>query len=490
MASLAFITSVTNNEYVTFLRSHLLTVERFHPKANVVVHYERLSADRVAALRLQFPRVRFQTAARRHAGRSKAHTIGGKVGHYLDALEAVPDGHGVVLIDCDTLVCRPIDQFFDWQFDVAFTWKEDGYPLNSGVMLGRAGRRLRRFLTEWEQLTQKILGDSRLMRRATALAGGADQYSLAQLVSRNEEPTSFLASSRDERAREYDGSISRCFDGEAVELLGLNAKYLNETRSCPITPETHVIHYKSGWHGILLRGEPFHRTRPRSESLEMFHYWNRWNRQAERLCAEAVASTLARSEIFRSRRTLPMVLEAAERIAKSLAVRRLVMLTEALPITPTPRADRNNLPDLEWLQIQSLNHFALPDVLNRVCTLVRKRSEPTLLVVSVGDHATVERARDVVRSALSRCSELAGVILHPFDDAEGAMFSAVAALPLDCGDGQTAAVILPSSLDVCAALRPRGLRAIAADLRRQLWNTANTTGIPKVLRRFYASLGH
>lgn len=284
------VTTVTGNDYVAFLRPFLASVREHHPDAVVVVFHKDLTTAHLRGLQVQFPHVDFRVQAIR--GREAKHqVIGGKLRFFVDALHGVEESAPVLFIDCDTLLVRPLDRIFSQSdFDVCFTWKDDGFPLNSGVMPARNTARLRTFLQEWNARTQAILASPAEEAKAREAFGAADQMSLAQLVCRGEVMQAAKGSDPARRAAAYDGEYMMGEGQQTLRLLGVNCRYLNETKCRPIDGDTHVIHYKSGWHRILLHDAPFHANRPESACREMHTFWQRHRRDAARQWAEALFS--------------------------------------------------------------------------------------------------------------------------------------------------------------------------------------------------------
>jgi hypothetical protein len=288
LSRLHIVTTVTGNDYVALLRPFLATVREHHPDAVVMVFHKDLTVDRLRGLQLQFPHVEFREQGLQGA-EAKHQIVGGKLRFFGDALNGIEESAPVLFIDCDTLLVRPVEWIFsESDFDVCFTWKEDGFPLNSGVMPARNTARLRTFLVDWNERTQAILASQAEEAKARESFGAADQMSLAQLVCRGEVMRAAKDSDPAQRASAYDGKYVMGEGQHALRLLGVNCHYLNETECGPIDGDTHVIHYKSGWHRILLHDAPFHAYRPEVSCREMHEFWQRHRRDASRHWAEAL----------------------------------------------------------------------------------------------------------------------------------------------------------------------------------------------------------
>lgn len=79
------------------------------------------------------------------------------------AVEHAPDGAGLLLIDVDTMIVRPLDDIWAQDFDVAYTARpaerETGPPFNSGVLFVRVSPRTRAFFQAWNAETHRLLAD-------------------------------------------------------------------------------------------------------------------------------------------------------------------------------------------------------------------------------------------------------------------------------------------------------------------------------------------
>lgn len=70
---------------------------------------------------------------------------------WADAVEALPDGEVLGLIDADTCVLRDLSEVEGYKFDVAITWRPppSPYPINAGVVFVRGGQSARKFFRHW-----------------------------------------------------------------------------------------------------------------------------------------------------------------------------------------------------------------------------------------------------------------------------------------------------------------------------------------------------
>ncbi|MBL7131191.1 MAG: hypothetical protein ISS45_07305 [Candidatus Omnitrophica bacterium] len=164
--------------------------------------------------------------------------------------------NNICFLDVDTLVIKNIGHFFEKDFDIVFTYKDDQFPLNTGVMLCKSDK-YPLFFQRWEEDTFKIITSPDLNKKANSPEypyGGADQMSFYEMLRYNSNQTEYFIST----------------NGQKLLLKGLPCEILNETGSKPITKSTHIIHYKGGWQPILIDGKNFSKIRNKNESWEMY----------------------------------------------------------------------------------------------------------------------------------------------------------------------------------------------------------------------------
>jgi len=144
-----------------------------------------------------------------------------------------------VLVDVDILFVKPIYHFF--RNEITYTFRENHkYPVNFGILLLRGGSRHTAFMHKLTQRTQYLFDTQ--YEKSKQEYGSCDQQALIELVTNNPNA----------------GGVS-CLD-------------LNEV-DCNFTERTHAFHYKTGWHPILLDGEPFPETGPRAACLKAYNFW-------------------------------------------------------------------------------------------------------------------------------------------------------------------------------------------------------------------------
>ena len=267
---LAFAAASYGRKQLLFLAPHVHSVALSHPDATELLLWQDLPTREVAYLSRAYPKAEF-TRLDMPPGGTVDQRISRKMVAWEMACQRLAD-QPICFIDTDTLVLRPITPFLDEPFDFAFTWKDHVWPLNSGVILVRTGSKALPFFREWATRTTPIVADRALMAQAKERSGGGTQHSLRSLIG----------------YVNYDRTYERAIAGQTYVLRGLPCHQLNEIRSVPITDETYIVHYKGGWHPILLEGGPYSRHRPEETSAQMHRLWLDTKADSDRHVARGV----------------------------------------------------------------------------------------------------------------------------------------------------------------------------------------------------------
>jgi hypothetical protein len=198
-----------------------------------------------------------------------------------DYLDLPTLGGPALVVDCDMLVRRdPFDLFREGD-GILFTTRDGVWPINGGIIGIRDPHQpaVSQFFRRWAERIAEIARDPALVSVARSVKhpyGHVDQMAFAQTIGYERGKVEFY--------------IPECFDLPARAVEGY---ILNETRSVPISPETRILHYKGGWHPILLDGHTFTRNRPMRAGWEMFTlYWELQSRAKTRATANVTKPAL------------------------------------------------------------------------------------------------------------------------------------------------------------------------------------------------------
>jgi len=258
LIDMKFIVVIYGDKYLPLLWVNLSSIEKAHPNDSVTVLYEDIKEHEVTILRDRFLTYEFIKGYNIIDFKDPLKRIPLKLRYWFKACQLYP-GERLCFLDCDTLVYSNIKDFLKEDFDVLYTWKENSFPLNTGVVVVKNNRKAGLFMEHWLECTESIIKDPYELKVAIQRNGAADQHALFKILN----------------SVSYDNCLDRNIKDEMIRFKGVNTRYLNETSSGPITNDTHIIHYKAGWHPIILDEAPFTENRPRDACKDMLSLWNK-----------------------------------------------------------------------------------------------------------------------------------------------------------------------------------------------------------------------
>ncbi len=278
MGDPVFVTTIYGASYAPFLAPHLHSIGACHPGSRGVVLWQDIPAREIETLRAAFPAWTFTETDRPIHGELHQR-IPRKLHAWLAACDGVGDDAPICFVDCDTLLVRPLTPVLEAPgWDVIYTWKDEAFPINTGVIAARGGTAARTLLTELAARVERIVSNPEALSAALGSSGAADQHALRELVG----------------WVNYDRDTERTVGGARLRFRGVPCRVLNETNCRPIGEDLRLIHYKTGWHPILLQGAPFTRNRPQDRCREMHEFWSTTEHGADRALARRVAMDACR----------------------------------------------------------------------------------------------------------------------------------------------------------------------------------------------------
>ncbi len=249
-----FATATYGNTYCGMLFTFLHSISMACPRSRTRVFWQDIDERRVAALKIAYPHVEFiETEA--PLASSSVERISQKVYLWEHAASTVTSP-ALCMLDCDMIVVRDPTKYFSLPFDVGFTVKNEKFPINTGTLLLRNSPAALKFLRVWREKTSDLLTQQDMIRLASSPDypyGGVDQMAFHRLI--------------DYSARKEYYCIN--IDQTQVTLKTLPCTELNETNSVPLNENQYILHYKGGWHSIILKGTAFTRNRRFSDCQEM-----------------------------------------------------------------------------------------------------------------------------------------------------------------------------------------------------------------------------
>lgn len=283
-AGFTYVIAAYGVKYAAFIAPLLESIEACAaepaaPGARGLVLYQDLPEREVLALAHAYPGFEFRLHT--HAtGRDVMHAIPRKMHAWLEGARAFPD-RAVAFLDCDTLLMRSIDDVasidVSSSWDILFTWKDELFPINTGVMLARDGAVAAHVFGAMLTRIERLIADKGAFATAVGSSGAADQHALREIIG-------FC---------NYDRTITRPVTHAGVTrevaFRGEPCRVWNETNCRGLDDALRIVHYKTGWHPILLENAPFTRNRPETACAAMFRHWH----QTEQASAARIARSLA-----------------------------------------------------------------------------------------------------------------------------------------------------------------------------------------------------
>ena len=249
-----FILTIFGNKHIGMLITNIYSILQSNPKSHISIFWQDIDEPLIEAVMKTFSTATYHKTYFDFDS-DPIKRISSKTYLWNFAAQNYPHRY-LCFLDVDTLVIKNIQHFFDQDFDIAYTYKRDQFPLNTGVMLCK-GEKYPIFFKLWEKMTIKIINNSELFGKANSPQhpyGGSDQMSLFEMLQYKSGQ------------RNYNLMI----DDQNIIFKGIPCEVLNETSSREITETTHIIHYKGGWQPILLEGRNFTKRRSKRLSWEMY----------------------------------------------------------------------------------------------------------------------------------------------------------------------------------------------------------------------------
>jgi hypothetical protein len=261
MANLV-LSCVYGSKHIPFVHTFIFSVLESCPDVRVIIGHSDFPEFERNLLEIAYPQVTFVNIAlinrvtSTHAARASKKTY-----LWWQLLEnSVSYGDNAVFLDIDTIIVKSPFEVFESEGDLALTRKLGKWSLNTGVIFVKKSSSTLDFFREWNTSTENIIRSKNLNSIAEAQNGGADQHSLIKLLKVSNSITDF--------------SIGSTYSKEfRIQIRFLPCSRYNETESVPLNNELMIIHFKAGWHKILLSRSKYSRNRPAKTSTEFHDIW-------------------------------------------------------------------------------------------------------------------------------------------------------------------------------------------------------------------------
>lgn len=260
---------VYGSRHIPFIYTFLFSAS--NANYQVTLGYDQVPEFEIKLLKIAFPGVNFVELSHglqdfsTHASRAS-----NKVTFWRQLFEEqVSIDDEAIFMDIDTVLIQSPFHLFDSENELVVTRKVGRWPLNSGVLFVRKTINTLRFFESWESRTREILANKKLNKKAELDFGGADQSSLVQVLEIKNQIVDWNLNSHE---------IPKM--GFAVKFV--SCEFFNQTESSRLTPLTHIIHFKGGWHSILLDKSRYTRNRRRETSQEFHQIWRGYYSSSQR----------------------------------------------------------------------------------------------------------------------------------------------------------------------------------------------------------------
>lgn len=118
----------------------------------------------------------------------------GKLDFWCRRAVEAPDGARVLLIDGDMLIRKPIDDVWDQDFEMAYTYRDGGsrLPFNGGVIFLRISDKTRDLMTRWRDVNARFLRNKHEHKNWRLKYAGINQASFGYLLEKGTGLTGVL----------------------------------------------------------------------------------------------------------------------------------------------------------------------------------------------------------------------------------------------------------------------------------------------------------
>lgn len=262
--------SAYGDRFVPYLEVALSSFLSSNPEVTPIVSLGGVSKVNRACLTYRFPQTRFLDSEKTlpPEGLDSTRSIAFKVGHWEALLSELPNDEIVAFLDVDTLTRQAIRPLLPENFDLAFTYKEERWPLNTGVVFVRNTARSRLFVREWSSTSAELAKGTRPeIETANRVAGGIDQYTFLQLINGG------IDANRKHASRLTPGPYFAFERAGKAKLVGLPCSIFNETNSVSLSSPAAILHYK-GWMSLVIDNDgEFNKFRSEETSSEIYNLW-------------------------------------------------------------------------------------------------------------------------------------------------------------------------------------------------------------------------
>ena len=152
------VTSVYGANYLPFLYVFLDTAREHFPADSIKVLWDDIPEHEIKMMERNFEDVQFIFSEQKIEFTNINKRIPLKLRHWLDFLHSIDDGP-VCFMDCDMFVKENFEEYLGKGVDLLFTWKEEEWPINIGIVVVNNSDRIRNFFKIWLEKIEEIVLD-------------------------------------------------------------------------------------------------------------------------------------------------------------------------------------------------------------------------------------------------------------------------------------------------------------------------------------------
>lgn len=233
MLDIVFVLTVFGERYAKFLLPNIYTIKKHHKNSSIKIYHSGVPKN----ILKQCEKVSDLIHVDVDSSDDKHNLINSRMKYWH---EGSNENKKVVLIDVDMLFLKNIESFFKNNSIIYTTRSNHVFPINLGILLLDNGKDFQIFTNHLAEETLRIYSDIKQRLYAKQFFGSCDQQAFLNIKK----------------------------DYKTIEVP---CRLLNEV-DCNFDNLTHIVHYKTGWHPILLDGMNFSDS-SRKNCIKAYRYW-------------------------------------------------------------------------------------------------------------------------------------------------------------------------------------------------------------------------
>lgn len=117
-----------------------------------------------------------------------------KLEYWIRLMDEAKDGERLIFMDCDMLVLGDMEEAFDRkQFDIGYTVRQSGFPLNGGVLFVNVNPSSREFMHLWKKANDDMFADPTLLGPWRRKYAGMNQASFGYMLEKGKHQSKLVS---------------------------------------------------------------------------------------------------------------------------------------------------------------------------------------------------------------------------------------------------------------------------------------------------------